>query len=340
MPSAHASGPSQTPAVTVVDFTDPTAAGAGLELLAQDAVQLQSRAFHARRVTVDLGDVKLVFHATNHRVRTRTAAHQGLLAYVVFGPQTLGTVNGVQVRADLMLAAPTRTETGFVAEAGWESVALLVDPAFLEGHLAARQRLDELRLPQRVEPLRADAPLVRQLFDLSKRVTETAAQDPAQFDDSAEERAAAQVEVIEALLAALRASSGSALARSDATRQTQSVIVKAAEQYALTRIGQRIYVSDLCKTTATSERALEYAFKTVMGLSPVQFLTRLRLHRVREALLQAPPGSAATVSTIALDWGFWHFGEFARAYKDLFDELPSDTLRRRAAPPPAAGGSA
>lgn len=333
MPSAPAPGPSQTPAVTVVDFTDPTAAGTGLELLAQDAVQLQSRAFHARRITVNLGDVKAVFHATSHRVRTRTASHQGLLAYVSFGPQTLGTVNGVQVRADLLLAAPAHTEIGFVAEAGWESLAILIAPGFLESHLAARQRLDELRLPQRVEALRAEAPLVRQLFDLGKRLAETAAQDPSRFELPTEEHSLAQVEVIEALLAALRASSGASLARSDQTRQTQSVIVKAAEDYALSNIGQRLYVSDLCKATATSERALEYAFKTVMGLSPVQFLARLRLHRAREALLQAPAGSNATVSTIALDWGFWHFGEFARAYKELFDELPSDTLRRRAAPP-------
>jgi AraC family transcriptional regulator, ethanolamine operon transcriptional activator len=331
MAEHRSSDSSPTPAVTVVDFTDPVSGGAGLELLAQDAVQLQAQPFHARRVTVNLGDVNVVFQATNHRVRTRSASHQGLLSYVVFGPQALGTVNGVQVRADLLLAVPAHTETGFVAEAGWESVAFLVAADFLESHMAARQRLDELRLPQRVEPLSADARCVRQMFELGKRVAETAAQAPAQFDDSPLERAAAQVEVIETLLTALRASSGSTLARSDQTRQTQSVIVKAAEDYALSKIGQRIYVSDLCKATATSERALEYAFKTVMGLSPVQFLARLRLHRAREALLKAPAGGPASVSTIALDWGFWHFGEFARAYKELFNELPSDTLRRRGA---------
>jgi AraC-like DNA-binding protein len=34
---------------------------------------------------------------------------------------------------------------------------------------------------------------------------------------------------------------------------------------------------------------------------------------------------------VALNWGFWHFGEFSRAYKDCFGELPSVTLRRRPA---------
>jgi AraC-like DNA-binding protein len=34
------------------------------------------------------------------------------------------------------------------------------------------------------------------------------------------------------------------------------------------------------------------------------------------------------VTTEALRWGFWHFGDFSRAYKSCFGELPSDTLRR------------
>jgi transcriptional regulator GlxA family with amidase domain len=71
-----------------------------------------------------------------------------------------------------------------------------------------------------------------------------------------------------------------------------------------------------------------------MGLTPVAYLSRLRLHRVRNALQSATTGST-TVSTVALDWGFWHFGEFSRAYKECFGELPSDTLRRKPGTPGA-----
>jgi transcriptional regulator GlxA family with amidase domain len=72
---------------------------------------------------------------------------------------------------------------------------------------------------------------------------------------------------------------------------------------------------------------LEYAFKKIMGLTPMAYLTRVRLHRVRQALLAGSQGST-TVSAEALNWGFWHFGEFSRAYRACFGELPSDTLRR------------
>jgi AraC-like DNA-binding protein len=52
---------------------------------------------------------------------------------------------------------------------------------------------------------------------------------------------------------------------------------------------------------------------------------------VRQRLLAGTHGTT-TVTAEAADWGFWHFGEFSRAYKNCFGELPSDTLRR----PPAA----
>jgi AraC-like DNA-binding protein len=58
------------------------------------------------------------------------------------------------------------------------------------------------------------------------------------------------------------------------------------------------------------------------------YLIRLKLHRVRQALLAATQGST-TVSAEALNWGFWHFGEFSRAYRECFGELPSDTLRKK-----------
>jgi transcriptional regulator GlxA family with amidase domain len=111
-------------------------------------------------------------------------------------------------------------------------------------------------------------------------------------------------------------------------------VVKIAEDYALSRAGDHLYVSDLCQAAAVSERTLQNAFHDVMGMTPVAYLSRLRLHRVRQALLAGSHGST-TVSAEALNWGFWHFGEFSRAYKDCFGELPSDTLRRT--PEPSGG---
>jgi len=316
------------PAVTVVEITDPTAVNAGIELLKQDAVQLQSMPLRARRIVVRLGAATVVFHSTNLRVRTRTSVARDLIAYVTFGPHAHGTVNGLPVRPGLMLAAAAEAEAVFLANAGWESITLLLPPQIIREHLVARQRADEFRLPQGVEPLQADPEKVRRLFDWGKRLVDTAGRQPALFDDRSGERtAAAHTELLEALLATLGGADDYAPTRDDRTRQAHSLIVKKAEDYVLTRAGDHVSVSDLCRVAAVSERALQNAFKEVLGLTPMAYLIRLRLHRVREALLEATQGTT-TVSVEALKWGFWHFGEFSHAYRDCFGELPSDTLRR------------
>jgi AraC-like DNA-binding protein len=320
------------PAVTVSELDDPTAAGASIELIDQDAVQLHAVPFRARRVIVRLEDAAVVFHSTNLRVRTHTSVRRGLIAYVTFGPHAKGTVSGLPVRPGLVLAAEPGAEARFVADAGWESITILLPPQEITLHLTARQRESDFRLPHGVETLQVNNDRGRALFDWGKRLVTVAARRPALFNGRREERVAARVELLETLLATLGEADDFEPTRADRTRLAQSVIVKIAEDHALSQAGATLYVTDLCKAAGVSERTLEYAFKEIMGLTPVAYLIRLRLHRVRRALLAATQGST-TVSAEALNWGFWHFGEFSRAYKGCFGELPSDTLRRKSEPP-------
>lgn len=314
------------PAVSVVEISDPTVANHGYELVSQDAVQLQSSPLHARRVIVRLGDTNVVRQSVNVRVRARTALQNGLLGYVTFDPTSAGTVNGLPVRPDLLLAVAPDTEVNLVTEPGWNTIGFLLRPECIAAHLSARQRSDEFRMPCGVEALQADATIVQGLFAWGMRLVDAAVADPGLFNDSADHRTAAQVELVEMLLATLRDATDRKLDRKELVKQEQSRIVKLAEAYALAHVDQRIYVSDLCRVAAVSERALEYAFKQILGLTPVAYLTRLRLHRVRDALLCAVRDTT-TVSSVALDWGFWHFGEFSHAYKACFGESPSETLR-------------
>jgi AraC-like DNA-binding protein len=323
---------SDAPAVSVTEIIDPASADAGLELIELDAVQLESMPLRARRVLVRLGAANVLFHASNQRLRTSTSVHKGLLGYVTFGPQARGTVNGVPVRAGMMLAAAPESEARFVVEPGWESITFLLPPEEISLHRMARKWEGEFRLPQGVETLQAGEAMVCGLFDWGKRLVETAVEQPALFNERETERIAAQVELIDSLLATLRQANDLVPSRGDRTRRSRSRIVKLAEQFALARNGADLCISDLCRAAGVSERTLEYAFKEVMALTPMAYLSRLRLHRVRKALLSAPPGST-TVSAEALTWGFWHFGEFSRAYRECFGELPSETLLRRPEPP-------
>jgi AraC-like DNA-binding protein len=317
------------PAVTVVEISDPAIAGQGIELTNLDALQLTtSTPFRAKPVVVRLEGGVVLYHSTNHRVRTRTRAQRGLVAYVTFGPRARGTANGLPIRPELMLAVEPETEVVFVTEPGYESSTLLLPPSEIRAHLDARGRAGDFRLPDAAETLQVEAAMVRRLFDKGKRLVEAAERKPQVFNERQDVRGGAQIEMLETLLATLGATRDFEPARNDHVHQSQTLVVKAAEDYALAHVDERVYVTDLCRAAAVSERALEYAFKEVMGLTPMAYLTRLRLHRVRQALLAATQGST-TVSAMALDWGFWHFGEFSRAYKDCFGELPSDTLRRK-----------
>jgi len=91
--------------------------------------------------------------------------------------------------------------------------------------------------------------------------------------------------------------------------------------------GVEYSVTDLCEVTNTSERTLQYAFQKILGMTPIEYLIRLRLHRAHQDLRAADPESGR-VSRIAVNWGFWHFGEFSSAYKSGLDEMPSETLNQ------------
>lgn len=314
-------------AVTVIDITDPTCAGDATELIDLDAVQLQSAPFRAHRIIVRTGAVGMLFHSTNRRVRTRTSIREGQIAYCLFGPRAEGTVNGIPVRPGLMLAIAGNIEVHVVVNADWETTSFILPPDFLREHLAARRRSHELSLPRGVEMLEVSTDSAQKLFEWGKQLAETAAEQASTFNEYKDGLLAIQCELVENLLATLGTATGFKPSSSDRTRQRRSLVVKIAEDYALAQNGSNLYVSDLCRVTRVSERTLEYAFKEVMGLTPVAFLSRLRLHRVRHELLSAAPGST-TVAHEALRWGFWHFGEFSHAYNNCFGELPSDTLLR------------
>jgi AraC family ethanolamine operon transcriptional activator len=106
-------------------------------------------------------------------------------------------------------------------------------------------------------------------------------------------------------------------------------LVRLAEDYANSKQDISIRMVDLCRATKVSERTLQYAFQTCLGISPMNYLKRHRLHQIRQQLKEADPArKETTVSSIASQYGFFHFGDFSKSYKAHFGESPSDTLRR------------
>jgi TolB-like protein len=73
-------------------------------------------------------------------------------------------------------------------------------------------------------------------------------------------------------------------------------------------------------------RTLEKHFRRHLRQTPVEFLRTVRLDSSRNKLLRAVP--SATVTEIALQCGFKHFGRFAAWYRERYGESPLATLKR------------
>ena len=78
----------------------------------------------------------------------------------------------------------------------------------------------------------------------------------------------------------------------------------------------------LARVGCVSVRTLHAAFSEQLGESPMAYVRRIRLSRVRAELLRSHP-LCVRVTDIAVRWGFFHQSHFAQQYRDEFNELPS-----------------
>ena len=110
-------------------------------------------------------------------------------------------------------------------------------------------------------------------------------------------------------------------------RGRRAAMAKTFESVVEANFNRPLLVSDLCRIVGVSERTLRNICQEQMGMSPHRFLALRRLHLARRALLRSDQ-QTATVTGIAMSHGVWELGRFAVAYKSLFGESPSATLRR------------
>ncbi|WP_344624846.1 helix-turn-helix domain-containing protein [Kitasatospora arboriphila] len=109
----------------------------------------------------------------------------------------------------------------------------------------------------------------------------------------------------------------------DATPDTVHRAVAFIEANADRDIGLAQIVAAACVTP----RALQYAFRRHLDTTPLAYLRRVRLDAAHAELPAADPRTA-TVTEIAMRWGFAHPGHFAAHYRGAYRSLPSTTLNQ------------
>jgi AraC family ethanolamine operon transcriptional activator len=104
-------------------------------------------------------------------------------------------------------------------------------------------------------------------------------------------------------------------------------IVRLVDEHLCANPVRPIYTDDLCLALGVSASALREAFHAVFGISPHRYLKLRRMSLARAALLSSS-GPWHSVKAAALSHGFWHLGQFAQDYREIYGELPSATLAR------------
>lgn len=103
--------------------------------------------------------------------------------------------------------------------------------------------------------------------------------------------------------------------------------VDRVKEYIKANPHEQITLADMCKVAGVSARTLQYQFETLLKLTPKRYLKIQRLNNAHKGLFASSPTETKVVE-IANRYGFWHMGQFAADYRQLFGELPSATLMR------------
>ena len=315
-------------AVSVQKLTDPTAVRGAIEVLDQDIINLEPKGFEVKRVIVPLAECCLIYMRSKTALRSRSLVHKDFDACSILGPDARGSFDGAELHPLALIAAGPGARGEIIVDSGYESVALLMPPKVLDQHLALRDTKRDFVFPDNYELWHPAPKAAREHFELGARIAATAEDAPEIFNDNHWARYGAQIEFMDSLFTAIESCDPDETVETDKKGRSYSQIVRTCEDFTLNLEGRRPYLSELCATAKVSERTLQYAFHDIMGMSPLTYLHRLRLHRARDELRIAK-SSATSVTDVALNWGFWHFGEFSRAYKNCFGEVPSKTLRRQ-----------
>lgn len=106
-----------------------------------------------------------------------------------------------------------------------------------------------------------------------------------------------------------------------------SKLIKNLTDYIHTHLNEQIRIKQLCCQAKVSERTVQNLFKKELGILPKSYILGAKLNHVHQSLWYANL-SDTFVADMAFNAGFLHMSQFATDYCKVFNELPSETLKR------------
>jgi len=181
----------------------------------------------------------------------------------------------------------------------------------------------ELTPPSGAHRIKPSAPRMSRLLNLNEAAGHLAKTAPDILGNAEVARAMEQA-LVEAMVWCL--ASGDPIDVRSVHRH-HATVMRRLEEVLQSNSEGPLYMAELCAAARVSYPTLRASCQEHLGMSPKRYLWLRRMHLAQRALRTADP-ERTTVTEIATNYGFWELGRFSVAYRSLFEESPSTTLRR------------
>lgn len=202
----------------------------------------------------------------------------------------------------------------------WSAMSLALNDLAEVGHALLGR---ELVPPPVTRKIRPPPEQMARLHHLHAAAVRLAATVPDILANSGVVHALEQ-ELIQALVACITSGSENDVIEK---RVARLPIMQRLEELLAANHDRPLYLTDVCTAIGASARTLRMHCLEHLGMSPHRYLWLRRMNLARRALARADP-TRQTVTDIATEHGFWELGRFSVAYRRLFGEPPSATLRK------------
>jgi AraC family transcriptional regulator, ethanolamine operon transcriptional activator len=113
------------------------------------------------------------------------------------------------------------------------------------------------------------------------------------------------------------------------TDSSRKQLIDRARMMLMRNTSEQATVADVAAHLGISRRHLQTCFNLSVGFGATEFVKAERLNLVRQELFAArDAGRVTSIGDLAANRGFWHLSRFAAYYREMFGELPSETLRQ------------
>ena len=294
-----------------------------------EVIVSQQGVFDASVTRVDLGALWMQRgrESLPRTYRAALAADRATLCFLASPQPAITMLSSPMEYGDMALLPPGGAlSTRSVAPCEWAVMSLPAGEFRRYGVILTGKEVIGHEIPQVVRPLQPRISRLRRLHRAAVDLAETA---PEVLDRPDAVRGLQQ-HLIEAAFGAVAGANDPVSVPGHHRQRIMARFEKLIE----TDPDRALFLTEVCQAIGVTERTFRNCCQRNLAMSPARYLSLRRLHQAHWALRVADPANT-TVTEVATRYGFWHLSRFSIAYRELFHELPSDTLRRRSGRAPS-----